>query len=202
MSSLSYEVALFGQFFAVDLTGASSCSCLAWRTSSHLTSNCIGWGMRMEAIMNRITLHTESAHQILTREFVFEPVDGLQQREDGAEPVALRARKEVLEPHAKWCVLHSISIYSVVELFGAAVQDALLVLEARVCARAPRGDGQAVGDVPGRGRCAELRVCAGVHVRLFSDCRFGAMADVRAISAADGGSSSIGEGIRSGAEGW
>ena len=54
------------------------------------------------AIINRITLHSESARQMLTREFVFEPVDALLQRESGTEPVLLRARKEMLEPNAKW----------------------------------------------------------------------------------------------------
>ncbi|GJE84133.1 mediator of RNA polymerase II transcription subunit 18 [Phanerochaete sordida] len=70
----SYEVALFGEFFAKDLS----------------------------AILNRITLHSESAHRMHAREVVFEPFDASHQRETGSEPVLLRARKEMLEPNPKW----------------------------------------------------------------------------------------------------
>lgn len=55
MSSHSYEVALFGEFFSQDL----------------------------KPILNRITLHSDSSQQIHTREIVFEPVDANLQR-DGA----------------------------------------------------------------------------------------------------------------------
>lgn len=58
------------------------------------------------AILHRITLHSESAHQMHARELVFEPYDAQQQREAGTEPVLLRARKELLEPDAKWSVSH------------------------------------------------------------------------------------------------
>ncbi|KAI0796768.1 hypothetical protein C8Q75DRAFT_729627 [Abortiporus biennis] len=74
----AYEVALFGEFFPKDLS----------------------------AILNRITLHSESAHQMHAREILFEPFDVQQQREAGTEPVLLRARKEMLEYDAKW-VLYS-----------------------------------------------------------------------------------------------
>ena len=76
MSSHFYEVALFGEFFAQDL----------------------------KPIVNRITLHSESSQQMHYREFVFEPIDALQQRELGNEPVLLRARKEVTSPDSKWFV--------------------------------------------------------------------------------------------------
>ena len=56
------------------------------------------------AIMNRITLHSESAHQMHTRELVFEPFDANAQRDKGVEPVLLRAKKELLEPDSKWYV--------------------------------------------------------------------------------------------------
>jgi mediator of RNA polymerase II transcription subunit 18 len=76
MSSHSYEVALFGEFFAQDL----------------------------KPIVNRITLHSESSQQMHYREIVFEPIDALQQRELGNEPVLLRARKEVASPDSKWYI--------------------------------------------------------------------------------------------------
>ena len=56
----------------------------------------------MTAIMNRFTLHSESATQMHARELVFEPFDAQYQRDSGTEPVLLRARKELLEPDAKW----------------------------------------------------------------------------------------------------
>ncbi|EIW62057.1 uncharacterized protein TRAVEDRAFT_163797 [Trametes versicolor FP-101664 SS1] len=74
MTSHAYEVALFGEFFPQDLP----------------------------AILNRFTLHSESAHQMHAREIVFEPFDAQHQRDSGTEPVLLRARKELLEPDAKW----------------------------------------------------------------------------------------------------
>ncbi|OSC96824.1 hypothetical protein PYCCODRAFT_1378428 [Trametes coccinea BRFM310] len=74
MTSHAYEVALFGEFFAHDLP----------------------------AILNRFTLHSESAHQMHAREVVFEPFDAQYQRDSGTEPVLLRARKELLEPDSKW----------------------------------------------------------------------------------------------------
>ena len=84
MSSHFYEVALFGEFFAQDL----------------------------KPIVNRITLHSESSQQMHYREIVFEPIDVLQQRELGNEPVLLRARKEVTSPDSKWfvsCLIPSVS---------------------------------------------------------------------------------------------
>lgn len=74
MSSHFYEVALFGEFFPRDL----------------------------KAIINRITLHSESSHPMHLREVVFEPLDAQQQREQGSEPVLLRARKELTEPKSGW----------------------------------------------------------------------------------------------------
>ncbi|TFY81806.1 hypothetical protein EWM64_g2197 [Hericium alpestre] len=74
MSTQSYEVALFGEFFAHDL----------------------------KAILNRIALHSESTSQMHTREVVFEPIDAQQQRDSGQDPVLLRAKKELLEPQAGW----------------------------------------------------------------------------------------------------
>ncbi|KAI0701796.1 hypothetical protein BC835DRAFT_1322356 [Cytidiella melzeri] len=74
MSANTYEVALFGEFFAKDLP----------------------------AILNRITLNSESAKRMQTREIVFEPYDAQQQRETGSDPVLLRAKKELLDPDDKW----------------------------------------------------------------------------------------------------
>jgi mediator of RNA polymerase II transcription subunit 18 len=53
MSSHSYEVALFGEFFSQDL----------------------------KPVLNRITLHSDSSQQIHTREIVFEPLDAHIQRD-------------------------------------------------------------------------------------------------------------------------
>ncbi|OCH92890.1 hypothetical protein OBBRIDRAFT_391735 [Obba rivulosa] len=74
MSSHQYEVAIFGEFFSQDL----------------------------QAILNRITLHSESAHKMHAREIVFEPFDAQFQRDAGNDPVLLRARKELLDPESKW----------------------------------------------------------------------------------------------------
>ena len=65
-----YEVALFGEFFARDL----------------------------KPILNRLTLHTESAVPMHTREIVFEQIGAqglVQAGSQGDEPVLLRARKEL-----------------------------------------------------------------------------------------------------------
>ena len=76
MSSHFYEVALFGEFFSRDL----------------------------KAILNRITLHSETSHSMHSREIVFEPLDAQPQREAGTDPVVLRAKKELDEPGAGWLV--------------------------------------------------------------------------------------------------
>ncbi|TFK43226.1 hypothetical protein BDQ12DRAFT_718463 [Crucibulum laeve] len=78
MSSHSYEVALFGEFFSQDL----------------------------KAIMNRITLHSEASYPMHTREILFEPLDAQQQRESSIDPILLRAKKEVSDPESSW-VLYS-----------------------------------------------------------------------------------------------
>ncbi|KAF8559055.1 hypothetical protein OG21DRAFT_1503512 [Imleria badia] len=65
-----YEVALFGEFFARDL----------------------------KPILNRLTLHTESAAPTHTREIVFEHMGAqglVQSGSQGDEPILLRARKEL-----------------------------------------------------------------------------------------------------------
>lgn len=74
MSSHLYEVALFGEFFSRDL----------------------------KAILNRITLHSESSHPMHSREIVFEPLDAHIQRDAGSDPIILRAKKELEEPGAGW----------------------------------------------------------------------------------------------------
>lgn len=80
MAPLQYEVALFGEFFAKDLT----------------------------PILNRITLHCESSEPMHSREVVFEPLDDQLQRDRGEEPTLLRARKELIVGGKKidspWCV--------------------------------------------------------------------------------------------------
>lgn len=74
MSSHFYEVALFGEFVSRDL----------------------------KAILNRITLHSESSHPMHSREIVFEPLDAQFQKDSGNDPVILRAKKELEEPGAGW----------------------------------------------------------------------------------------------------
>jgi hypothetical protein len=74
MTSHSYEVALYGKFLKDDL----------------------------KPVLNRIALHSESAHQMHSREVIFDPPDVAQQREANQEPALLRALKELLEPDAKW----------------------------------------------------------------------------------------------------
>ncbi|KAF5369770.1 hypothetical protein D9758_001310 [Tetrapyrgos nigripes] len=66
MSSHSYQVALFGEFFSHDL----------------------------KAIVNRVTLNSESSSPMHTREVVFEPLIG--------EPILLRARKDLTAPDSPW----------------------------------------------------------------------------------------------------
>ena len=82
MSSHLYEVALFGEFFSRDLN----------------------------AILNRITLHSESSQPMHSREIVFEPLDAQYQRENGVDPIMLRAKKELTEPDACWCMNLSFSL--------------------------------------------------------------------------------------------
>lgn len=77
MASLSYEVALFGEFFSQDL----------------------------KAILNRITLHSESSQPFRSGEIVFEPIDAHSQREIGVEPVLLRAKKDFSEADIPWYVM-------------------------------------------------------------------------------------------------
>ncbi|KAF9076479.1 hypothetical protein BDP27DRAFT_1210438 [Rhodocollybia butyracea] len=74
----AYEVALFGEFFSRDL----------------------------KAILNRITLHSESSLRMHTREVVFEPVDAQFQRDMGSEPILLRAKKELTGKDEGW-ILYS-----------------------------------------------------------------------------------------------
>lgn len=76
MSSHSYEVALFGEFFSQDL----------------------------KPILNRITLHSEASQPFQSREIVFEPLDAQLQRDSGTEPILLRAKKDISEPKAPWSV--------------------------------------------------------------------------------------------------
>lgn len=74
MSSHFYEVALFGEFFSRDL----------------------------KAILNRITLHSESSLPMHSREIVFEPLDASIQVKAGNDPAILRARKDLEDPGAGW----------------------------------------------------------------------------------------------------
>lgn len=75
MSTL-YEVALVGEFFQPDL----------------------------QVILNRFTLHSESAQKMHSQEVIFEPMDAAEQRTANVAPIQLRCRKELLEPGAEWYV--------------------------------------------------------------------------------------------------
>ncbi len=94
MTSHAYEVALFGEFFAQDLAGLLHASKFANMTDPPYNL----------AILNRFTLHSESAHPMHAQEILFEPFDAHTQRDTGTEPVLLRARKELLDPESTWCV--------------------------------------------------------------------------------------------------
>jgi hypothetical protein len=74
MASHSYEISLYGRFQQGDL----------------------------KPVLNRVALHSESAHQMHSREVVFDPPDAALQLEANQEPALLRAKKEHLEPDAKW----------------------------------------------------------------------------------------------------
>lgn len=74
MSSHLYEVALFGEFFGKDL----------------------------KAVLNRITLHSESSTQTHIREITFEPIDAAVQRDRNEQPIMLRARKELIDQTSSW----------------------------------------------------------------------------------------------------
>ncbi|KAI0750696.1 hypothetical protein C8Q80DRAFT_525312 [Daedaleopsis nitida] len=74
----AYEVSLSGDFLAKDLP----------------------------AVLNRFTLHSESARPMHAQDILFEPAYAANQRDAGMEPVLLRARRELLEPDAKW-ILYS-----------------------------------------------------------------------------------------------
>lgn len=96
MSSHHYEVALFGEFYPQDLSGAYTIMANDQYAETTLIT----------AVMNRITLHSESAHPMHAREIVFEQTrftnEPPSHREHGQEPPLLRARKDLLEPDAKW----------------------------------------------------------------------------------------------------
>jgi len=126
MSNHAYEVALYGEFFAKDL----------------------------RAILNRITLHSESSHPMHTREVVFEPMHA--GRDLPSEQGILRARKELLhisgEKEGWWVslLLHSGDL----ELRYA--QGSLLLLEAGICSSAPRSNCQALGNMSCCRGCTQL----------------------------------------------
>ena len=75
MSTL-YEVALVGEFFQPDL----------------------------QVILNRFTLHCESAQRMHSHEVIFEPIDAAAQRAANVAPVQLRCRRELFEPGSGWYV--------------------------------------------------------------------------------------------------
>jgi mediator of RNA polymerase II transcription subunit 18 len=72
--STAYEVALFGEFQPNEL----------------------------KAIMDRFTLHSEASDPMHLREVLLEPLDAQYQRENGQDPVMLRAQKDVNAPEDGW----------------------------------------------------------------------------------------------------
>jgi len=78
--STFYEVALFGEFFQPDY----------------------------QAILNRFTLHSESAQKMHSQEIIFEPIDAAAQRAAKTVPVQLRCRRELLEKDGGWWVYFRI----------------------------------------------------------------------------------------------
>ncbi|KAF8592609.1 hypothetical protein K439DRAFT_1643675 [Ramaria rubella] len=73
MSTL-YEVALVGEFFQPNF----------------------------QVILNRFTLHCESAQKMHSHEVIFEPMDAASQRAANIVPIQLRCRKEMLESGSGW----------------------------------------------------------------------------------------------------
>ncbi|KAH8830661.1 hypothetical protein DL96DRAFT_961311 [Flagelloscypha sp. PMI_526] len=71
-----YEVSLSGDFYPSDL----------------------------KAVINRITLHSESSKPFHAHEIIFEPLDAQAQREAGGDPILLRARKELTDPESGWAL--------------------------------------------------------------------------------------------------
>lgn len=138
MTSHSYEIALFGEFLKGDL----------------------------KPVLNRIALHSESAHQMHSYEVIFDPPDAAIQREANQEPALLRAKKELLEPDAKW--LRPTLPEQSGHLLNISTQAAIFILETRVCSYPPRGYCPPVGNCPGGGGCSRLRLCFGLHVRALS----------------------------------
>lgn len=108
MSSQYYEVALFGEFFSQDL----------------------------KAILNRITLHSESAQAIHTHEIVFEPLDAQYLRDTGSEPVLLRAKKELSEPNSPWYM----SSFPLLPRPKTCPQGIVFLSQARVSSRSSRSN--------------------------------------------------------------
>lgn len=72
--STSYEVALVGEFFQPNF----------------------------QIILNRFTLHSESAKKMHSQEVIFEPLDAAEQRAANIVPVQLRCRREFLEANSGW----------------------------------------------------------------------------------------------------
>lgn len=85
MSTHLYEVSLTGDFYHKDL----------------------------KAVLNRITLHSESSKPFHVREIVFEPFDAQIQRDAGNEPTLLRARKDLTDPVGGWALYSYLKAESV-----------------------------------------------------------------------------------------
>lgn len=126
MSSHSYEVALFGEFYSQDL----------------------------KAILNRITLHSESSQPFQSREILFDPVDAQAQRDSGTDPILLRAKREISDPKATWsvAVLYPSPIGDTQRWIMRELpylQGAFFLSEAGVCSCTPRSHCQTLGNMSG-----------------------------------------------------
>ncbi|KIJ37356.1 hypothetical protein M422DRAFT_231693 [Sphaerobolus stellatus SS14] len=99
--STFYEVALFGEFFQSDF----------------------------QAILNRFTLHSESARKMHSQEIIFEPVEAVAQTVDAATPiqrtakiapVQLRCMRELLEPDSGWVMFSHLKAEPGARIQGAS----------------------------------------------------------------------------------
>jgi hypothetical protein len=143
MSSHSYEVALFGEFYSQDL----------------------------KAILNRITLHSESSQPFQSREILFDPVDAQAQRDSGTEPVLLRAKKEISDPKATWSVANiyplprpEILNIGVREPSLHYLQGTFFLSKAGVRSCTPRSYCKTMGNMSSHWRCFELCGWIGICV--------------------------------------
>lgn len=152
MSSHFYEVCLF--------THPPQCDHINYRERKQVALFGEFFSRDLKAILNRITLHSESSSPMHSREIVFEPIDAQHQRDSGGDPVILRAKKELTERDSGWSVFRVASV----DLADVTRQGTLLVFEARISTGSSGGHRSTMGDVPSHWRRTEFRLRSGICV--------------------------------------